>query len=407
MATTRLGFPLIPDSTKIADFPKAARELATAVDSTVAGDLTPELRAAAAQAAADAMQTTALENDLLAGSDPRVPRTLESGTGWALPFPDAAGRIMGGFTEDGVFRLAQPLVAPGNAVRSSRTRVAMIGDSLMYGYQTDAAQATTTAELAKKFPGVEFTNAGYSGATIDEIRFRIGALPLYAELPGGVIPATAKTPVPAIVKQKFGHAYGHEGRFYGTFAGVRGDLVVNATGTEWRFEPAFNSAAPVKVTGKHELVREDFYPTHTALFWMGRNDVSFKATGYEGDVVKHAVASIRAAVEHLTPNIKQFGVTSIVNMSREVRGSANHGLITRINAALAEHFPSNFIDMRAYLVTDAIRDAGLTPTAADLEAMAADAPPPQIMDGGSHPLPFMVPLMAQKFADYLEEKAYI
>lgn len=359
-----------------------------------------------AMAAAAAVGHAARTVDIITGADKRAAVPLEAGTGWAHPFTDAAGRIVGGFTTDGVWRLAQAVDAPEVIrARSSRTQVACIGDSLVYGYPSQSE--TWPAHLSRMFPDVTFTNAGYSGATTDEIRFRIGALPLYAEIPGGIIPATANESVPAIVKQKFGMGYGHEGAYYGTLAGVRGNLKVDPTGTQWRFEPAFNSPAPTIVTGKHELVREDFYPHHTALFWMGRNDVSFKATGFEGDVVKHVVASIQGAIDHLRVNEKQFGVASIVNMSREVRGNQNYDTITRINTALAERFPSNFIDIRKYLVTDAIYDAGLTPTAEDLKAMAEDAPPPQIMDGGSHPLPFMVQHVARKFAAFLEEKAYI
>lgn len=363
---------------------------------------------APALAAAAAVKTAAKYSDFVTGDDPRLPVPLDDNKGWAYPFPDSAGRVQGGFTTEGIWRTAQPIDAPVST--SDRTRVVTVGDSLFYGYpasSTNGVPDTAAANLGAMFPGVEFTNAGQSGATTDEIRFRIGALALYAEIPGGEIPATAGERVPAIVKQKFGMGYGHEGNFYGTLAGVRGSLICDAAGKNWVFSPAFNSAAPVKVTGKQRLVREDFYPNHTTLFWMGRNDVSFKATGFEGDVVKHVVASIQAAVDHLRPHDKQFGVVSIVNQAREVRGHANYALITEINAALAERFPSNFIDMRGYLVNQGIYDAGLTPTAADLKAMSEDAPPPQIMDAGSHPLPFMVPHVAKKLAAFLEEKAYI
>lgn len=361
----------------------------------------PTVTAAAEVAAKNAISMA----DMLIGEDRRAPVPLEAGTGWAIPFTDAAGRVVGGFTDRGQFRVAQPVDAPVHT--ASRTQVACIGDSLAYGYQTvgaDGTPDTWAGHLAKAFPGVEFVNSGYPGSTVDDVRFRIGALPLYAEIDGGVIPASG--PVKAIVKQKFGFGPGHENSYFGTLAGIPGSLICDADGKTWRFERAA-AGTSVTVQGKQRLVREDFYPTHTALFWFGRNDVTFKATGFEGDVVKHVVSSIQGAVDHLRPHEKQFGIASIVNQSREVRGTENYRLITAINDALAERFPSNFIDIRTYLVNQGIYDAGLTPTAADLDAMSKDAPPPQIMDSTSHPLVFMIPHIAKKFADFLNEKAYV
>lgn len=65
------------------------------------------------------------------------------------------------------------------------------------------------------------------------------------------------------------------------------------------------------------------------------------------------------------------------------------------------------MDVRSWLVNQAIYDAGLTPTAADLDAISKDAPPPQIMDGGSHYNKPIAPLLATKFHARLTEKGFI
>lgn len=390
-----------------------SREVTAKIDSTLANNVTPTVERLAADyiastpaiadAAAEATADAIVEADLISGADSRAPVEIESGSGWAHPFSDSTGRIVAGIDDNGVFHLSQPMVTPMD--RMSRTKIACIGDSLVYGYRNGTDIDTWSNRLSEIFTDVEFTNAGYSGATTDEIRFRIGELVLYAEIPGGVV--FANKPTPAIVKQKFGFGNGHEGRYYGYFAGIRGDIVVEPDGVTWTFQ-AIGLAQDTTI-GKKKIgmVREDFYPNHIPLIWMGRNDVSFKAMGFERDVAKHVVASVKALVERLPPRDRRFGISTVLNQSKEVKGTANYEIIMDINNQLKDLFPSNIIDMQQYLVKRAIYDAGLTPTAADLDAISKDAPPPQIMDGGSHPLKFMLPQITTQFENFLNEKAYV
>lgn len=386
-------------------------EVSTSVDVKVTQRISPTVERVAAEyvasnpairdAATAAIDTEIYAQDLIKGDDYRAAFELEADTGWAHAFTDSNGTIVAGIDNRGFFRVSQPIDIPER--ESSRTEVACIGDSLIWGYQTNGTNVTWPSILSETFPGVNFINAGKSGSAVDEVRFLIGALPIYAEVVGGVIPESG--PVSVIVKQKLGFRPGR-GTYYGQLAGVTGNIIKADTDGPWTFERSY-AGSSVVARGKQRLVREDFYLDQTALFWMGRNDVSNKVKGIEGDVVKHVVASIKASVEHFRPREKQFGIASIVNMAAERRGSENHSLIVEINRQLAEMYPSNFIDIRSWLVNQAIYDAGLTPTAADLKAMSEDAPPPQIMDNGSHPLIFMVPHIAKKFENFLNEKGYI
>ena len=358
---------------------------------------------AVAMAAAAAVEQAAQDVDIVVGEDSRIPVPIEAGTGWAHPFTDGAGRVAGGFTEAGVFRLAQPLDAPRSV--ASRTQVACIGDSLVRGYTGGTAWGLSEAwpaKLAELLPGVEVVNAGSGGNTVDDARFRVGALRMYAEIKDGVIPQSG--PVEAIVQQRIGLDESRTNNYWGVLAGVRGDLTRTANGA-WTFTRS-SAGAAVPVQGKQLLVRDDLYPNHTAILWMGRNDVTYGAKGAEGDVVEHVLSSIVSMVEHLRPAQKQFLVVSVVNQSNERPGSARYEQIVKINDGLAALFPGRYMDVRSWMVKQAIYDAGLSPTAADREAMAADAPPPQIMDGGSHYNKEIAPLLAAKFADFLTRKGF-
>lgn len=396
-------YDIYPAVDETYNFPPAIRtalsqspELDAKINADFKSKVTPEIN--------KVVDTTIVNREFISAGDTRVFRALGDNTGWSVPFTDSLGNIVAGVDDKGVFRAAQGVNAP--PLISSRTKLACIGDSLVYGYQGTTPSDSWPQRLAAKFPNVEVINGGGSGATIDEIRFRNGSLPLYIEFPGGQISGTTTK---LKVTQKIGVGLDKESSLYGTVEGttIKGSAIRSADGT-WRFDRAIPVDDPYTVpTTKLKLIREDFYPNHTAIYWMGRNDVSLKAVGSEGDVVKHVVGSIQGAVNHLSAQEKQFGVVSIVNMAAERRGSVNHGLIVEINRRLEELYPSNFIDIRKWLVTTAITDAKLTPTAADLKAMEEDAPPPQIMDGGSHPLIFMIPLIADKMEEYLNAKGYM
>ena len=358
---------------------------------------------AVALAAAAAVEQAAQDVDIVIGDDSRIPVPIEAGTGWAHPFTDSAGRVAGGFTEGGVFRLAQPLDAPRSV--ASRTQVACIGDSLVRGYTGGTAwdlPDAWPAKLAELLPGVDVVNAGSGGNTIDDARFRIGALRVYIEIKDGVIPPSGS--VEAIVQQRIGLDESRVNNYWGVLAGVRGDLTRTADGS-WTFTRS-NAGTAVPVQGKQLLVRDDLYPNHTAILWMGRNDVTYAAKGAENDVIEHVLSSILSMVEHLRPAQKQFLVLSVVNQSNERPGSARYEQIVKINEGLAALFPGRYMDIRSWMVNQAIYDAGLTPTATDQEAMAADAPPPQIMDGGSHYIKAVAPLLAARFADFLTRKGF-
>ena len=71
-------------------------------------------------------------------------------------------------------------------------------------------------------------------------------------------------------------------------------------------------------------------------------------------------------------------VMSVLNSSNEPSGNATYTAKTGLNSYLASTYGSHYLDIRTYLVQQAIYDAGLTPTAQDLTDISNDVIPTQL-----------------------------
>lgn len=95
------------------------------------------------------------------------------------------------------------------------------------------------------------------------------------------------------------------------------------------------------------------------LIWIGRNNI-----GQQSQILSD-VASMVAKVQ-----TGRFLVLGITNNQNEPSGNANYNLIVSINSALAAAYPSNYIDIRAMLVSQF--NAGI---GADVADHTSDIPP--------------------------------
>lgn len=352
--------------------------------------------------------TRSFDSAILDGS--RGLGALDPNTGYVAGVVDPDGNLAWGVTTDGT------VVNSGAELKehSSRTRILAAGDSMVRG-GTVAADGSShetwpyadawPAKLAEILPGVDVLNQGYGGRTVDDVRWHTGAMAIWVEFPNDTIPA-AKGEHPVFVRQAVGTTSSTVGTFYGWVKGTNGNLKKRPDGT-WVFDK-YTDTEPIPAVGKVPFTRAgtDGFMTSTAIIWNGRNDVSFSITGAQSSTIEHVMASIIEQVEALTPKNPQFLVLSVTNRVQEVRGTTNHNTVEEINRRLQARWPGNFIDVRSWLVNDAIYEAGLTPTQSDLDNIALDAPPPQIMDQGTHYLKPIAPLIAKKLKTHLEERGY-
>lgn len=124
------------------------------------------------------------------------------------------------------------------------------------------------------------------------------------------------------------------------------------------------------------------------IIWVGRNDMAFSNPFIFNEVIEN----IQTMVNFLTPQMKRFLILSTTTKanSAEYKGTSAYNQIVDLNNALKRLYPYNFVDIRDYLVNKCIYDIGLTPTATDLECMANDTLPLQIMASSTdvvHPGP--------------------
>jgi hypothetical protein len=347
-------------------------------------------------------------------------------TGWAIPFADKDGYVAGGIRPDGTAEFLKLKLPPGTIAdpladanlaagytRPSRYRVATIGDSLTAGYYGGVGNITTDAypaRLQELVPaGVQVYNIATSGYTVDEESIRIGALPLPLTVEGGSIPASG--PVNVTTSAVIGWRPSGTGRNYiGSLAGVPGTLARTTSDTAFTFtRTTAGSAVPVPAG---TLYTPDYtgHAGDTAVILLGRNNVSFAVKGADATIAEHVAKGIARIVAWLTPQVKHVLVVSNTTTTSETSGSAGYATVADINARLLAAYPSRFLNLRTYLVNQAIHDLGITPTTDDTAAMAADTLPPSIMDGGTdntHWSRATAALVAAQVNNYLTTRGWV
>ncbi|MBF6671606.1 hypothetical protein [Glutamicibacter sp. FBE19] len=256
---------------------------------------------------------------------------------------------------------------------SLRTNLGMIGDSLV-------ASHNLVPSLTAALPGVYCYSRGWNGETTDGLALRLGANEIMWTVAGGVIPASGAVTVTTAQTLE---VMTSDTYYTGRLAGIPGRI--NKTSAGFSF---VRDDAGTAVTVSTKLKLDPTWTATTLLHMVGilagRNDVTLGAEGIEGSIPAHVVANTRRIVESLLPLKKLFFLLGTINRTTEPRGSAGYEAVVEINRLLAELYPGQFIDLRGYLVHQAIYDLGITPTSADLANMANDCPPPSVMVDDTH-----------------------
>jgi len=118
--------------------------------------------------------------------------------------------------------------------------------------------------------------------------------------------------------------------------------------------------------------------TETAVIWIGRNDLTFGITGPDASVADHIVGGTQRLVEWLTPRVKSVMILGMMSEPDEPSGSANHTVVTEVNASLRSLYPGKYASIQEYLRTRALADMGVTPTATDTSNIAAGTCPTSV-----------------------------
>lgn len=220
----------------------------------------------------------------------------------------------------------------------------------------------------------EVRNRAVGGQNSTEVAIRMGAVPITATFPDGVIPASGAVDVEI-------EGAPNDFRVFGSrveIAGVEGDLrLVQGLVPTMRFERAtagaevdVGPAAPVRFADAVDR-------GHPGTVWVGRNNV------LQTDRILADVAAMVAL--HDATSDEPMWVVGLTPMSSEPVGSEGHDAIEAANRALRETYGDRYIPMDDYLRERALDDLGLTPTDADRAAVEQGVVPPALMaDDGLH-----------------------
>jgi lysophospholipase L1-like esterase len=272
---------------------------------------------------------------------------------------------------DGLDYAAPVVGGPVVPLMSIKSKMTLWGDSL-----TAAGRIRT--RLLELMPGTTITNEGIGGQTSPQIAARQGGGNSAVTLTGNQIPSSGPvtcTDVPV----KFLYGFGINGSEpaisrAGTLAGVPGIMskaAVPEQGTPVYVFTRTTAGDPVGVPPGTEFILDSSVPAREQIvtLWSGRNN---SGTDVEGDTDK--------MVAHLTPYVKRFLIISTTTSTIEVEGTSGYTRIKAINDYLRAKYGDLFLDVRQHLTDNGLALAGITPTQADLDAMAGDTIPPSLMN---------------------------
>lgn len=313
--------------------------------------------------------------------------------------PVSRRTFLGGTAAAGV-AVAGSALLPAPVARAAGLDLACWGDSLTYGVGGDGV--TYPDELAKLL-GLKVYNGGVIGERTSGIAAREGGRVPVATFPTPSEPLPAGTfKVYLDAKQPFyakTQVIQEEGTLDCTIGTVRG--VLSKRDYSWEFNPYYftrDDGANLR-PGAGELhfdvSTKDYAPAQ--IFWGGHNDLRliYGPTASEpnrGAVFRDIVLDNTRLFTDTNP--PHYLVLSMLNGKSAGNGSTTNGrktdyyknVVELVNPALAaEHGPQHYLDVRTWLVNDALAYGGITPTPQDLKDLQEDIPPSSLTVRGEDP----------------------
>lgn len=249
--------------------------------------------------------------------------------------------------------------------------------------------------------GVPVYNQGNSGYGSADIAILQGGLVPNVTLSGNAIPASGPVSVTAI-EPATGYTSATSPSFTGTLAGVPGVLSKTSgnPGT-WTFTRSVEGSAVSVPPGTPFICTNGLaHESRVQIIWVGRNNVPLDT--FSTDVFR----DVKSCVDYLKPYCKRYVVISVTNGQSEPRGTARYDKIVAHNQRLEDTYGECYFDLRRYMIDNGLADAGITPTTADLAAMANDAPPPSIMADDIHFSSAGFTVVGNAILDFIQTKEW-
>lgn len=257
------------------------------------------------------------------------------------------------------------------------------GDSMMGGSGTDKNLMEYLAEEL----GRETRNFGVGGITSEAVALLQGGKPFYLKPEGKSFPEKG-----ALVLHSLSvDPYNKQTSSYrdGEIEGVHGNLFrkyVNEPTYKtihYEFTPdKRNPAESLKDSVQFQFDDALKNRSNPVIIWAGRNDSK------KGEEIYKTRDHIESMIDYLNPadGMKKFLVLSVCNGSskHESKGSRHYNEILELNKLLKKSFGDHFVDVRSYLINDAMKELELEPTQEDLNEINADCIPKSLRSDDVH-----------------------
>jgi len=257
------------------------------------------------------------------------------------------------------------------------------GDSMMGGSGTDRSLTEYLSDELNR----ETLNFGVGGITSEAVAILQGGKPFYAHLEGNRLPDKGKTIVTNLGVDPIN-------KQTSSFREVEIEGVPGTLSRKYVNEPPYKTIHYEFERTKNGTIKEVMDTcivqfkdalenrSNPVIIWAGRNDPK------KGNEIYKTRDNIQSMLDYLMPEDgkKKFLILSVCNGSskKESKGSNPYNEIMALNQLLKESFGEGYIDIRSYLVNDAMRKLGLEPTEDDLKEIKADCIPKSLRSDEVH-----------------------
>lgn len=322
-----------------------------------------------------------------------LPSGVEFGTsapeaGWALMIPTIDGRAAG-FRSDGTVAGKVALTEPvrpellqarraGGLVPllSTAARIVILGDSLADGAGASGFAAKWHTRLAAAL-GIPAINLGIGGQNAEQIAARFDAVQVTVTMPGNFVPAdtapvTIGTASAFNIDLLFGSGTGTRTCPL-IIRGVPGTLIKTGGTTYSWSRSAAGAAVAITINEPVSTGLGTLYANDILIVSAGTNDRSAAA-------IYPAMQRVFAIVRKLQPYFRAVLVAS----PRGLTGTDLPNTAAAKNVLAMERMGrrvlgERYLELRRFMIDDALGLLGLTPTADDLADIANDTIPRQLL----------------------------
>lgn len=293
---------------------------------------------------------------------------------------------------------------PSSETVGVTSNIPCYGDSMVAGFGI-GVPASWPTKLQEILPGGRTTqNLGVSSQTAQEIAMRQGGMPINLVFPSNTIPAsgavTVTTPDTIIWGAVAWTVTGTVGGVTGVLSHPSGTAGTNTATLTWT---RTGSGSTVALGGATAFRSSAGDRDKVQIFLAGRND--YGIGGVDSTIRNRVINANKAMVDWLTS--PYFIVLSNITLTSETSGTRGYNNVVAVNSALQSLYGERFLDIRRWLIDNGMAALSITPTSADLAAVAADTMPPSLMYDSIHWNAATADLVADKIFERLIQLHYL